>query len=731
MSTANPTTATAPATSPAPPPASTAPPADSLEAKLADVHTGARTDLEIHRQIHDGAPVYVLHDPQGFQSHRFSVGDYRVFCSLHDDIPLSEVFRKLVANEVLGESNKEDFYRFVVALRQLNLLKHTEVSSTDLYEKHRKTRTAAKKGGLMRLLSIKIPLANPDAFLTRTMPLAGILFSKAFACIWLAAAVFAIFVLCKRAADFAEPLNGLLAAGNIPYFLFSLIGLKIWHELGHGYACKKFGGRVPEMGTILMMGMPLAYVDASATYSFKHKYQRLLVMLGGMYFESIFAIIAVFVWAFSGHSFIGACAYQTIITASLVTVLFNANPLMRYDGYFVLVELLGITNLRQVATAELSQLSKKLFLGIQPKPDNDQSLLVKYTALLYAIASGIYSNMLAFGIATVLAYKLPQFGLFIASYYLYNTVGKKLWTLVTYLRSSDQAKASGLRARLVLVGGFCVFPLVVAALPAPNVAYVSGVLSAEHEERVRVKTAGLFERTFVTVGQHVQVGDVVAKLDNPMIASERKAAAAELQHITLVRNSNSESDRDKFTQLSHAVDRAQHMLEDRDTQQDELTLRTAAPGFVAQHMQQDQQGRMLEVGEIVCTIVGGAPRIRCYLTEEQLLHAALKENTKISFCFAGQSSKKYTGHVTELSPATVTEFNDLALTTAGGESILIDSSTGMPIDKVYSVEIDAENAATEHIEFGRRATIRFPGHYEPLAWFLMRKLNDFAQSLNL
>jgi putative peptide zinc metalloprotease protein len=467
---------------------------ESLADKLADVYTAGRTDLEVHRQIHDDQPVYILHDPQGFQSHRFSVADYRVFSALRDDIPLSQVLQNLIDAGMLTEENKDDFYRFVVALRMLNLLKHTDASSKELYEKYQRTDAASKQGGVMRLLSIKIPLVNPDAFLTRTIPLASIFFSRGFFALWVVCGLFALLTLLRRASDFAEPLNGVLSAGNIPYFLFSLIGLKVWHELGHGYACKHFGGRVPEMGTILMMGMPLAYVDASATWSFKRRYQRLIVMLGGMYFESMLAIGAVFVWASAGHSFLGSCAYQTILTASVVTVLFNANPLMRYDGYFVLVELLGLTNLRQLATTELKQWSKKLFLGIQPKADSGQKPWMRWSALLYGICSGVYSNMLAFGIAAVLAYKLPQFGIMIAAYYLYATFGKKLFALASYLRSSEETKEIKGRGRLVFGLAFVALPLIVAGFPAPTSNSVGGLLSAEHEERVRSKSKVCFRK---------------------------------------------------------------------------------------------------------------------------------------------------------------------------------------------------------------------------------------------
>jgi putative peptide zinc metalloprotease protein len=704
---------------------------ESLEAKLGDVYTAGRTDLEINRQLHDGEPIYVLHDPQGFQAHRFSLGDYRVFCSLRDDIPLAKVFAGLVDNGILVEENKEDFYRFIVALRMLNLLKHSEASSKELYEKNRRAHDATKQGGLMRLMSIKVPLVNPDAFLTRTIPFASVFFTRWFACLWLVGGIFALLTLARRASDFAEPLNGILAAGNIPYFLFSLIGLKIWHELGHGYACKRFGGRVPEMGTILMMGMPLAYVDASATWSLKSKRQRLIVMLGGMYFESMLAILSVFIWAAAGHTFVGACAYQTIITASVVTVLFNANPLMRYDGYFVMVELLGLTNLRQVATAEMKAWSKRWFLGIRPNASSDPKTWSRFAALAYAVASGIYTNMLALGIATVLAYKMPQFGLPIAGYYLFNAVGKKLIGLAKYLHSSEEAKKTGLRARVVLVGGFVALPILIGIFPAPTSSKVMGLLSAEHEERVRSRVSGIFQRSLVQLGDAVQPGTAVVNLQNAMIESELHAAKADVHHMKLVRDSFFEQDHSKYIQLTHAVDRSEHKWRDKAAQIDDLAVRTTSAGIVADYLKDNQVGRMVEVGEVVCTVVGGQARLRSYLTEEQLLLAKVEPGTSVTFCFAGQAATRYTGKIIEYSQASVNEFEDTALTQAGGESILIDTATGTPIDKMYLIEIDASNVPAEAVEYGRRATIRFQGKYEPLAWYVLRRINDFSARLNL
>lgn len=160
-------------------------------------------------------------------------------------------------------------------------------------------------------------------------------------------------------------MNRLLATENLPFLWLSFVLLKVWHELGHGYACRIHGGAVPEMGLLLIAGTPAAYMDGAAAWSFPERWKRLVVMMGGMYFESILAIPAVFIWAFSSSPLLSSCDHQIVMMASLITLLFNANPLMKYDGYFIASELLGIQNLRARSDRFLKCLLKRTFLGLK------------------------------------------------------------------------------------------------------------------------------------------------------------------------------------------------------------------------------------------------------------------------------------------------------------------------------------------------------------------------------
>ena len=329
-----------------------------------ELRTGLRSDLQITRQLTKGEPAYIIYDPVSFQSHRLSLTDYRVAACLDETRTLDQAFRLSVTENHLSEQDETDFFQFVMRLESLGLLTISNHDGKVLFKRFKQKTSDATKAKILGFLFLTIPLSNPDKFLDRSVGRFRFLFSHNALIAWIVLSCFAMALIANKWSEFVEPLNGLLAVKNLPFMSLAFVALKVWHELGHGYACKHFGGRVPEMGCKLMAGMPLAYVDASSAWSFPKRSHRIAVMLGGMYFESLVAIPAAFFWAFTPDSFIGACAYQLIFMAGVAAVFFNANPLMKYDGYFVLSDLLGIPNLRSRSKREAMNTLKHYVLGL-------------------------------------------------------------------------------------------------------------------------------------------------------------------------------------------------------------------------------------------------------------------------------------------------------------------------------------------------------------------------------
>ena len=300
----------------------TPPPACSSEdplAKAREVRVTLRSDLHVSRQVYKGDPVYVVHDPVSFKSHRLSVFQYGVLAALHADRTLGENFQALLLKGEFDSSEETLFFDLMSSFARLGLIVMPGSSGAKLFEQHGKIKAMRRRGKALGLLFIQIPLVNPDRFLTRTVGRVSWLFTRTFFVVWLLGMAAAGMVVLSRWDDLLEPLNGILATKNLMFLWLAFVLLKIWHELGHGYACKVFGGFVPEMGTILIAGTPAAFVDASSAWSFPERYKRLVVMCGGMFFESLVFIPCVFVWAFSSSPFLQSCAYQLVVMASVVT----------------------------------------------------------------------------------------------------------------------------------------------------------------------------------------------------------------------------------------------------------------------------------------------------------------------------------------------------------------------------------------------------------------------------
>ena len=227
-------------------------------------------------------------------------------------------------------------------------------------------------------------------------------------------------ILVQRWDSFRHPHHSILASETLLFTWLALIGLKVVHEFGHAYACKVFGGKVPEMGAYLIAFTPCAYVDASAAWGFPQLRQRVIVSLAGMYVESIVAFVALLVWSWTDDLLVSSCAHQVVVLSTAVTVLFNINPLMRYDGYYVLSDVTGTPNLRQRGLAEVQSLLKRL-IGIRA-PQTADGVGQIWFLRIYGFLSAIYKVSLVLAICTMIAFKFYLVGIVLAVIFLATVV---------------------------------------------------------------------------------------------------------------------------------------------------------------------------------------------------------------------------------------------------------------------------------------------------------------------
>ncbi|MCA9289513.1 MAG: hypothetical protein KDA25_00190, partial [Phycisphaerales bacterium] len=482
--------------------------------RLRGVTVHLRADLDITRHVFHDEPSYIVRDPLTFQAHQVSATDYQIIVALGEDRTLGEVFADLVARERLDPAHEEPFYEFIVQLHRLGFLNLPMSDDKALYQRFLRRRKAERAGLLMAFLFFRVPLINPDALLDRTIRVGRLLFTRTAFVLWALLMVAAGSVAVLRRADLAAPLLSILDAQNIALLWIQLVGLKVLHEFGHAYACKRYGGQVPEMGVLLIAFTPCAYVDATASWGFVRKRERIIVCLAGMYVESIIAAVALFVWSATNVGGVNTFAYQTFMLASLVTVGFNINPLMRYDGYYVMSDLIDMPNLRQRATRQLLGVVNRWCLGL-PDPPGRHPAWVRATLIAYGIASTIYKVVLVTGICAIIAMKFFLLGLVLAGIYFAVTIIGAVNKTVRYLWLSPATAPVRARAVAVSILVLAVLPAAVAFVPIARPVEAGGIVVPEHEHVVRARTSGFIAAVLAHPRDRVDAGTPLVILDHP------------------------------------------------------------------------------------------------------------------------------------------------------------------------------------------------------------------------
>lgn len=704
---------------------------DSTEdpwAQTREIRFRLRSDLQVSRQIYQQSPVYVVHDPINFRSHRLSVEQYRILALLDAEQSLGDNFQTLVRRQTLLPDQEDTYYRLVSSLARLGLISLPGSSGPRLYSNYLQRTALKRRGKILGALFLQIPLVNPDAFLRRTLHHFSWLFTRTFLMVWMVGLTAAGFVIFSRFTELVQPLNGILATGNLPFLWLAFVALKIWHELGHGYACRKFGGSVPEMGTILIAGTPAAFVDATSAWSFPERSQRLAVMCGGMFFESLVFIPCVFIWAFAGSPMLQSCAYQLVIMTSVVTILFNANPLMKFDGYFILCELIGIQNLRPAADAQIKRVLSALFLGLQQEPSRD-STARKTVLVVYGLAAMAYRFLLVISIAALVALKFPVVGLLLAAFHVFSTLIMGSGKLTQFLLKSPETGAVRGRARLVAAAVFIGLPLAACLVPIPFGVVTQGIVGAEAEHYVNVTSPGELSTTSVTTGRHISAGTPILQLQNQQTLDQLTIATATLQEAVVHRQIAQDQNPVLAAGKQSTVVELQQRVAEYTRIAEDLTVASPADGQIVQLISDTDRGRYLAQGHPLAVIVDGRPLLRTWVNEEQLGSLQTEPGTTVDFRIPGRSGSTYQGQILSVRPAAETRFDATMLTQVTGGSVLVDPVTSRPLEPVFQIDILPVEEVLSLTEHGARVSLNLSRRHESVAAWAARKCMRFVQKL--
>lgn len=707
---------------------STSTPNPTLADRLKGVQAGLRPELEVSRHLFRRVPSYVVRNPITFQTHSFSAADYQILVALDNTKSLGEIFNRLVQEKKIEAQQEEAFYTFLLNLHQLGFLNLPITDGKALYERFQKRQARKRQAKLTGFLFWRIPLINPDTLLDRTVRYAAPLFTRFAFLAWLGLMAICMGILWTRWDAFLEPIQTILVTKNLVGLWILLIGLKIIHEFGHAYACKLFGGKVPEMGAFLVCFTPCAYVDASAAWGFSSKKHRIIVSLAGMYVELLVAAIALLIWNATGPSMVNSLAHQTVTLASLITVGFNINPLMKYDGYYVLSDLAEIPNLRQRSVVEVQAVCKRWLLGLssttQPISQGGRFLL-----LAYGVGASIWKVTLVFAICAGIALKIYILGILMALFYGGMTIWSTAAKFVGYLFISPETAPVRVRAIVLGLLVMVLLPAAVAWVPLSKPIDAYGVIATADERSVYAQTSGFLQHCELVAGLSVAANAPLYTLKNDQTSAKVVQVSAQLEVLRLQAESQFQADLTASTATLKKAEQVHQELLQAEKEVEHLVVKAPIAGKVVDRTTTRRSGQFLNRGERVATILSGAWIVRTLITAEDFADMKPRVGAKVHVRLLGDTAMVHQGTIHQVATTGSELIATPRLTQIGGGTIAVSPDTMMASEPFFEITIELDNPPEESLHHGMTALVGFSGKSQTIGQRLYRSVLRFVNKL--
>jgi putative peptide zinc metalloprotease protein len=485
-----------------------------------------RSDLVLVEQTYRGEQSFIVKDPETHKYFRFRPVEVMVMQTLDGSRTPAEAAAALVEAGIRVSASAVE--GFVGKLRNMGLLERTLRERSVLLlerlraQRRRRLGTGPFKGDLLRL---RWSVGDPDSFMDRWLPRVRFCFTPGF--IKFSLFLFALYflVISVRWAEFSRALADmyLLRMSVTAYILTWAvsIGIVVFHELGHGFACKYFGGQVHEIGAMLLYGQPAFYCNVNDAWTFPELRSRLWVTAAGSWIQFVLASIAAIVWwAATPGTLLSQVALAAVLIGGITAILMNANPLLPLDGYYALSDYLEVPNLRQRAFAYVYWLIKTRLLRMDlPEPladDREKWIFVWYgiLAAVYIAIALLFSAAVAFG---WLDRVLGTVGILIFVVAAWRVVAKPSWAVGRVLVSAWRSRPAVLRGRTVrdrLLLGAGGIALIGLAVPWPITVSGPFEVAPAMSSTLTAPDSGLVHRIYVLEGTAVTAGMPLIEMRN-------------------------------------------------------------------------------------------------------------------------------------------------------------------------------------------------------------------------
>jgi len=699
--------------------------------RVADAVPRLRSQARIFRHVYRDEVWHLVQDLGSGKFIRLNPVAYRVVSLMDGHRTLDEVWQR--ANTILADEtpSQDEMIQLLARLHQANLLASNRMPDLEELEDRRdRTRKSRLKQYFSNPLALRFPLFDPDRFLGRCMWLLPRWLLPILLLIWLGVVGSgAVLTVMHWEALTGDILRLVFTTEYILMLLLVFPVLKALHEIGHGIAIKLFGGQCHEMGVMLLVLLPIPYVDATHASGFCNKYARMLVGAAGMMTEMFLASIAFWLWLSVEPGLVRVFLHEVIIVAGISTLLFNLNPLLRLDGYYILADWLEIPNLGQKSNQYLGFQLKKRLLRVK------RNLTPPHVApgepkwlIGYSILSFIYRMFIVTVILAFVATQLFVIGVLLAIWAFammiilpFGKTVKAAWTDPAL--AEHRARLASISAGVLLALGWLAF-----MQPLPSASTVEGVVWMSEDSQVRSNTDCFGVEVLVQPGP-VKHGQPLLRCDEPMLRQRYDELQAKRRELLAGLSRVDGVDTVAAMNLVDEIDYLDQALVDLQARIESFVIRSPHAGEFVSPALRTFEGRYWQRGEVIGHVLDRARYTIMVAVPQRDADRIRHASEAVTIRHASGLHEVLPAHVVRDVPAASRELPSLVLSLEGGGRIGLDPASRsngqlQSLEPLFLLELDLDNPEAYPQALGGRVHVRFQHPDEPFASQAYRVLRD-------
>ena len=644
---------------------------------------------------HDGSPAWMVQDPVNNRFFRIGWIDFEVLLRWAQGNPQAIV--ESVSAETTLSIEESDVMALVTFLDQHSLLRADSVQAVDrLRQRAKLQKKSASTWLLHNYLFFRVPLIRPQLGLAFILPWVSWLFTRTTAMVVVVATLVGLFLAARQWQVFVSVVVDHMTWSGILGYTVALVFAKALHEVGHALTATRYGVRVAHMGVALLVMFPMLYTDTSESWKLTRPRQRLAIASAGIVTELAIAGLATLAWSLTPDGGVRNALFFLATTSWVLTLLVNASPFMRFDGYFIMSDVLDFPNLHERSGALARTWLRRTVLGVRDMWPEKLAGHGNAALIVFALATWVYRLVVFLGIALVVYYFFFKIlGIFLMVVEVVWFVAKPIWSeLSVWWSRRSEIKTN----RIVLACFLVVMLLVVAMVPWQSSVKGVGWLHPERQHVVFSPLAG--KLTSLPVAGTVASGQSLFTLESPdlQLAQQRASGLADARSQELLGLTGLQDGEERRAQITSQQDK--FLAEASLFSGERSRMQLAAP-FA---------GVLEDLDPQLTTGVWVAPRqplailidptswtVEAFVAEEDVARVRVGDLARIHF--GGRSLTVLKGQVKEIDSSRTSVLPHSMLDArAGGPLATVPASTDnqrqerIPKDAIYRVRIAVDGA---------------------------------------